>query len=69
MPSFSIVEDFDVAEQLDLGLFPRLILLSMHRLLFECGKEIFHRCVVPPATTKRNTFEGARHKKPLRLLA
>ncbi len=47
MSSFAVVEDLHIIEQAGFGLLMCQIFFPMHLLLFERGKEAFHRCIVP----------------------
>ena len=47
MSSFSVVEDLDVIKQAGFGLLMVQVILAMHLLFLERGKEAFHDRIVP----------------------
>ena len=47
MPSFAIIEDFNVLENRAHGLLPGLELFSVNQLLFQSAKEALGQGVVP----------------------
>lgn len=64
MSSPSVVEDLNVIKQTRFGLFAGEIMLSMHLLFFERGKEAFHDRIVP-ANAHIESFNGKLSGCPL----
>ena len=68
MSSFPIVKDFDVIKQAGFGLFSVQIVLSMHLLFLECGKEAFHHGIVPAVATATHASHDVAVQKPLLII-
>lgn len=59
MSSFTIVEDFDVVKQAGFGLLVRKIVLAMHLLFFQSGKEALNWRIIPAVTLATHAAHDA----------